>query len=220
MTAVIPHTECQDYELPENVAAPEGFDPDVEAFSDPPIGRHRFVIEGYDVAADHEFRIKGDTYILDQLRPKLRIPAGQPFAGASVMDFLPLPTGAMHQILANKWGQFIKRAGFQLKPGQLKPEGFKLGQIIGREIAADIEQQTDAAGQPKFKANGEPLVGVKFFGYDYPDTVGKQASPGQSAKNKATPAGGAKGGTNGEPATAQTEQAAAAPAKPNENFDL
>ena len=172
MATVYNQDEIGDYELPE-IAAPENFNPDVSGYVDPPVGKHDFVIAGFQIVPDHEFRIKGETYVLDQLRPQLRIEEGE-FAGASIMDFLPLPTGPMHEILANRWGQFVKRCGFSLKPGQLRPDNFKLQQLIKRKVAALVQIKTDQNGQQAIQSNGQPRMEVAFFGYDYPNGTAPQ----------------------------------------------
>lgn len=158
--------QSDSYQLPE-IAAPEGTNPDVVAYMDAPAGDHLMEIYDFDIFADQTFRIKSEQFILDQLRPKMRIVEGRPHAGAGIMDFLPMPNGPMHVTLANRWTQFLKRCGFDIPQGRLAPAGFHPKQLIGRRLLVKVEHSTGSDGELKYKDNRDPRMGVKFFGYGY-----------------------------------------------------
>lgn len=179
---------CDNYTLPD-IDAPEDLNPDARPFEDAPVGSHVMEIHDFEIVADQTFKVKGEQFILDQLRPKMRIIEGQPNAGAGIMDFIPMPTGPMHTMLANRWANFVKRAGFNLPQGKLVPPGFHPKQLIGRRIRVDVEMLTNQDGTPKLKDNGEPRHGVKLFGYDFADAPAPTTTPkpvtttkGKSAK--------------------------------------
>ncbi len=175
--------QCVDYEFnPAAAAAPEGFNADSESYRDAPVGDHLMELVDFEVCPEQDFRIKGDTCVLDQLRPKFRIVDGQPDAGATVMDFLPMPSGPMLTLLANRWGHFLKRLGFTLPAGQLLPAGFKLNDLIGKHCLVSVELATDGNGVPKLKNNGRPRMSVAFFGYGFADAK-RSATTGPSASS-------------------------------------
>lgn len=196
--------DCDNYALPD-IDAPEDLNADARPFEDAPPGSHIMEIHDFEIVADESFKIKGEQFILDQIRPKLRVVEGQPHAGASAMDFLPMPTGPMHTMLANRWANFIKRCGFNLPQGKLVPPGFHPKQLIGRRVRVDLQIQTDADGNAKTKRNGEPLIGVKLFGYDYADSK----APATATATATTP----------KPATA-TAASKAEKAKAAQDFEL
>lgn len=190
-----------------DTTAPEGFDPDTTGAIDPTPGRHRFRIEAwsyekpaYEVKVDHEFKWKGEVYVLNQLQVRFRIPKGQPEAGATIMAFLPMPTPSNPGFggcagLANQWGQFLKSLGFRVPEKLTVPDGFRLEHIDGRECLIDIEHRTDQDGTPRYRDNGRPDLGVALYGFHALDadpkagggTASKPNNNGQSRANKPAP---------------------------------
>lgn len=203
--------DCQNYQLPA-VAAPADLNPNARPYFDAPAGWHLMEIHDFEVVPDKQFRIKGEQFILDELRPKFRVVDGQPHAGGSAMDFLPMPSGPMPTMLANQWAQFIVRCGFSLPPGLLAPAGFTPAQLIGKRVRVWIEHAKDGDGKLKYKPDGEPRFGVKFFGYDYASNHTADAAAAEAPKSAATPA--AKPTPVGAAPRGSTKQASA------QDFDL
>lgn len=217
-TNVRNRNELEGYDF-GNVAPPTGYDSDASGFVDLPPGYHVVEVYDYDVEQNKDYRDENQNVVyLNQLRPKLRAPSGTPFAGATAMDFLALPTpGAqMPKLWANRWANFVRALGFQMPKTALVPEGFQLEDIIGKRCKVQIVQQTDKNDQPKLKADGTPQFGVRLFGYhtlSTPVQLAQLAPAGGAphAPNAAVPAGAAG-------ATAPT--GAPAPAAAVQDFEL
>jgi hypothetical protein len=162
-----------------DTTAPPGFDPDAKAFAQAPLGDHVMTVDTYDIEPQYQYTVKDvGVVILDQLRPRLEIMEG-PHQGASILDFIPLPTdgAAMPAFLANRFANFVRALGFQIPAGRIAPAGFDLDDIMGRRALVSIVQQLDGQKQPKISRNGEPMHGVKLFGYSpVPGTPQQQPS--------------------------------------------
>ena len=196
MTNILEKDQAYSYNFGgEDVAPPADFDPNATGFNDPPVGKHLFEIIDIDVEADHDFG-RSHNYVGDQLRPKFVIPEGQPYAGSTIMDFLPMPTPGreLPAKLANRWGHFIKRLGFALPDGSLIPAELKsqgLKAIMNRRCTATVVIATDQDRQPKTKADGTPQMQIKYFGYDTADaetgTFDQPAASSEPAVKSAPP---------------------------------
>lgn len=193
-------SEITDYQFGETVA-PQGFDPNARGYEDAPIGVHVMEVTDAEIVTGKEFKADGQSYWLNQLKPRLAIAAGQPYAGATAMDFLPMPTPgiAMPAKLANRWANFLHSLGFSMPKDQVVPAGFKLKDIIGKRCKVRIVQQTDSDGTPKFKPDGTPRLGPKYFGY-----YGENE---QVAAEKTTSGAAAKSASSQTAATADTKPA-------------
>ena len=159
-----------DRPFPMATVVPEGTDPDATGYLDPPIGFHLFDVEGGTMHTNHEFRDGQETYYANQFRPKLVIPKGQPHAGCSMMDFLPLPLEGqtVSARLMNRWLNFMRGCGYIVPKGASAPTGFSLvefGRKPSRQVVADIRYDVDQSGNRKLKDDGTPRVKVAFFGY-------------------------------------------------------
>lgn len=190
MSDTLKRDEISNYN-PGAVTAPADFDPNAAAYKPAPPGTHLMEFtDAYEMSsAPKELRDRktGATCSLYQLRPKLRVVAGQPHAGAGIMDFIHLPTQGQTMLTwtANAWGNFMRAFGFPLANNPLWPPGFQLDHLIGKRALVTVEQQLDSDRNPKFKDNGEPLYGVKMFGYE-PPTPGWQPSNGTPAASPPT----------------------------------
>jgi hypothetical protein len=173
---VFDSTQAESYQFGEK-KAPKGFDPDIMGWRDPSVGLHLLRFDDFNVRTSKEFRIKDratgeyQTIVANQLEPRLVCADGDPDAGASVIDFIPLPGNYDLPVrLANQWGQFLKSFGFDLPDGELVPSAdFKLSDMKNRVCVGDIAKQVDADGNIKQKRDGTDRVGVKMFGYSRPD---------------------------------------------------
>jgi hypothetical protein len=175
--------------------APEGFDHDARGYADPSPGWHTFIISDFSIRANKNFNGKDfGTWVGNQLEPRLVIPDGEPEAGASTLDFIPLPTPGqpMPKSLANRWANFLRAFGFQCPPDQLVPQGFRLHNLLNgpRGQCEIIEDEWE--GKKKMKP--------RFFGYRPLGEAaaangngnGKKAGNGKPAAQSATPASAAQ----------------------------
>lgn len=179
--------ETASYDFGDTAAPPEGFDPNATGWTDPPPGIHLMKIDDYKVVCDKDFRWKDETFVLNQIRPQFVIPAGQPNAGAKVIDFLPMPTPGRTWCagLANRWANFLKSLGFDVPATATVPAGFTLPQIMGHTASVTVALQTDRDGNPKLGNSGLQRVEVKFFGYSRPEaSAPSTAGPSQPAPMK------------------------------------
>lgn len=192
----------------DSIVAPDEFDPDRKASFKPSPGWHEMIVKDFTVEINHDTPHKKGNQVLHQLRPFLTVASDQPEAGASLMDFLPMPSKGTVMLphFANQWGNFIKGCGFELPVDQntgkklLVPKGFKMGDLLGKRVRVKIEAKTDREGQPVL-FRGEPDMEVAYFGYlsmsekvptprekkDHADTSKDTGTEGK-AKNKAKPA--------------------------------
>ena len=160
---VVKSSELSNYEFGDPVA-PEGFDPEAKGFTDMPPGWHKFVIpsaeaDGFSIKENHLFKnSKEGDWTGNQIRPNLTIVEGQPFAGATKMDFLPLPTigRPMPKHLANQWANFLRSLGFTVPVDKLIPAGFKLSMIHGRSGWVHIVED---------EYDGKKKIKVAYYGY-------------------------------------------------------
>ncbi len=154
-----------DVKFTKNV--PEEADPDAQGAIDMPLGFHQVEIHDFVVALHHEWTRKHETYICHQLRPKLRIPEGCPFAGARCQDFIPMPMGdqTITTDMMNLWYNFLRAFGFSVIKGDSAPTGFHPKQLIGANAVVEIVNQVDQDGIPKTWPDGRNKTGVRFFGY-------------------------------------------------------
>lgn len=166
--------EIGDYEFDDAaVQAPQGYNPDVSGYENAPVGWNKMVVVDYEIVKNHTWSVKDRStgqsrdYLLNQIRPRLEVAEGQPHAGASCLEFLPLPTPGqnMPTFLANRWGQFLHAMGFTTPEGRLVPQGFKLDQILNRPLMVKVIQQTDGNGNPKRNKQGEIMTGPALFGF-------------------------------------------------------
>lgn len=158
--------DFDEFDVPDIEAGAE-FNPDGGGFRDPTPGPHVFFVKDFALKANNNFRLRGETYILHQIRPVLEVAPGQQQAGATIMDFLPMPTPGqeMPSLYLNQWCNFLRGLGFKFPKGRTKPEGFRLDQIIGRKVMAVVEFKLDADKNRVEKPGGGYAVNVKFFGY-------------------------------------------------------
>lgn len=164
--------ELKSNEIPENLdfgddAPPEGYDPDAKGYEQAPIGEHLMVVADFAMAdSQQEFKYKGQSYWLNQLRPRLEIVAGQPHAGASIRDMLPMPTRGQNwcAFLANRWAKFLTALGYDVSKAVV-PKGFSIHSIIGKRCRVKVELSVDADGQPR-EYRGEVQHRVALFGYE------------------------------------------------------
>lgn len=179
MSDVFDSSQAENYSFGDT-KPPQGFDPDVTGWRDPTPGRHELEVEDFNIRTAKEYRVKDpttkeyQTVVANQLEPRLICCAeDDPDHGASVIDFIPLPTPGvlLPQRLANQWGQFIKSLGFQVSKESIVPPGFQLSQIKGKRCIGDIAIQLDADKRPKKKDDGTYRVGVKMFGYSSIDSA-------------------------------------------------
>lgn len=196
------------YKLDNDVAMP-GFNPDVTAYEDAPPGKHIMEIVEYGIIPDSEVKYKGTVFILDKLQIKQVVCAGQPHAGASVMDWIPMPSGPINDFYANKWANFITKHGFALPPGKIVPAGFHPKQLIGTKALVTIGQGADQSGQPKVKDNGEPQYEVKLFGYDHVGNAPTAATAAAPVTNTKQPPARFANSRQAAPAQQSAGQAAA-----------
>jgi hypothetical protein len=147
--------EAASYSFAQVPPPPADFDPDAKGTRDCPPGEHIMEVQTFAVEINHTFKWKDQAATLNQLRPILVIPDGQPCAGASVMDFLPLPTPGrtMPTGLANRWANFVRSLGFTLAKDSLIPAEFAghpkpLTLLIGRRCIVQVEAQTNSDGTP------------------------------------------------------------------------
>lgn len=180
MSDTIKSDELEAYDF-GSTAAPEGFDPDAAGYEPPPVGEHVFYVEDFEIAENNTFKGKDfGEWVGNQLRPRLTVADGE-HKGASIIDFLPLPTpGApMPKALANRWCNFIRAFGFQPPADAVVPVGFKLHDIKGtRGKAAIIDDTYDGKTRRK----------VRFFGYSPVNGKKNGKSNGQQTKAPAAQA--------------------------------
>ena len=178
---VIKASEIEGYEF-GNAAAPEGFDPEAHGYSDPTPGWHTFEITDFGIRENKSWNGKDfGAWTGNQLEPRLAIPKGQPEAGASVLDFIPMPTQGrpMPKSLANRWANFLTAFGFRPPADSLVPKGFKLHSLIGARGQAEIELD---------EYEGKKKLRPKFFGYKSlgaNGVDGKPANGGSGVKRAA-----------------------------------
>jgi len=160
------------YDFNQSAVAPDDFDPNAKAYVNAPAGDHIMEVDpdpnSYSLETGCECRVKdGPSVVLNKLWVRLRVCEGQPHAGATCLDFVAMPTPRilMPAWYANRWGNFLKALGFVLPAGRLAPPDFNLDQLLGRRALVSLRQQTDNDKQPKFRNDGEPMIGVKLFGY-------------------------------------------------------
>lgn len=196
MTDVFDRNQAASYQFGD-ATAPEGFDPDVKGWRDPTPGEHIVKVVDYQVRTGKETNVRirqgSDermTVVHNQLEPRLQCDDDDTEAGATVIDFIPMPTPGVQlpALLANQWGQFIKSLGFDLPDGKLVPPGFSLENLIGRRCRAMVETQTTRDGETKLKKDGTPRVGIKMFGYSSLDKPARGSKTNASSTKAATPA--------------------------------
>lgn len=178
--------EITGYEFGDAMA-PEGFDPEAAGYSDPTIGWHPFTIDEFWIEENKVFKGKDfDQYVGTQLRVRLKVPQGQPEAGASVLDFIPMPSPGrpMPRALANRWANFIAAFGFRPPTDKLVPAGFKLHSLIGAQGACEIIED---------EYEGKKRLKPKFFGYKPVSEMPTGNGNGKKANGKTN--GGNGGGT-------------------------
>lgn len=167
------------------IEVPEGFDPDARGYTEMPVGIHVVYVADAELFSRKEFneRVGGNpmTYILNQIRPRLCIASG-PHAGATMIDFLPMPTPGLPigRMSANRWANFIGAFGFRAPSGALVPPGFSLRSLLGSAESgpwAQVEVVFDVRnGQPQTRPDGTPQKKVKLFGYSHPATTATTAA--------------------------------------------
>jgi hypothetical protein len=153
---------------------PQGATADASGFLDPPIGYNLYEIADFEIVMKHPHKDSKETYVAAQLRPRLRIPDGQPLAGATIMDFLPMPLAGetVSTRLMNRWLNFLKAAGFVMPNGPIvvaAPPGFSPVHLKGKRLVAKTQYQTDADKQVMMTPEGSPRLQIAFFGY-YPES--------------------------------------------------
>lgn len=124
--------DIQSYDFGDPVA-PEGFNPDTEAYENTPPGWHVFDLIDFKLAENKEFKHKEfGVWVGTQLRPRLRVPEGFEDAGTTQIDFLPFPTPGrqMPTVLANQWANFARAFGIQIPSDRLVPQGFKIHDLL------------------------------------------------------------------------------------------
>jgi len=180
-----------------DVPPPEGFDPNAEGWKDMPAGIHEvglvFGENGTSVHPDTTFRLRDQgEFLLNQLRPKLRIAKG-PHTGATILDFLPMPTPGvvMPSSLANRWANFARAWGDDIAPGAMVPPGFALTESYfgKRTCLIEVGFDLDENKQQKLTKSGTPQMRVKFFGYSRVPTGGhvpSKAAASQAREPAAT----------------------------------
>ena len=163
---VLDSTAMANYNFTGAEAAPADTNPDRQAQRDLPPGDLRLVVKDFKVKPNHQFSWDKRYYVLHQFRPILCGPDGLPYAGASIMDFLPLPTPGQEWCagLAERWINFIRSLGFDVPKGHAVPAGFQLPQVVGRECLATIQYQVQNK-VVKTKDDGSPYTQVKMFSY-------------------------------------------------------
>lgn len=156
-----------------DASPPEGFDRNAEGWKDMPAGTHEvglmFGENGTSVHDNTTFKVRDQgEFLLNQLRPKLRIVKG-PHAGATILDFLPMPTPGvvMPATLANRWANFARSWGDDIAPGAMVPPGFALTEVYfgSRTCLIEVGFDLDENKQQKLTKSGTPQMRVKFFGY-------------------------------------------------------
>lgn len=158
---------------------PEGFDPNASGYRKPPLGEHLMRIDfaASKVVLNKEFKWKDQitqqqqTYVLSQWQPRMLIVDG-PHAGASITDFLPMPTpGQTWPVgLANQWGKHLTGFGFPPPVDKSVPDGFNLKKLDGAMarvtvVAKRKKNQSTGQYEVDIDVDGTPKVEVKMFGY-------------------------------------------------------
>lgn len=206
----------------DDCEVPQGYNPDEAGYRKPPIGQHVMKIDFQNskVILDKEFKWtdqvtkQQQTYVLSQWQVRLVIADG-PHAGASITDFLPMPTPrcAWPAGLANQWANHLKGFGFAPPPNAVVPPGFNIKMLDGAFARVTIvgSRRRNQAGQfePVMDADGTQKVEVKMFGY----------SPLTEPPNKAAAADSPIPSSAGQPVGAGVGSAPAA-AKEDKDFDL
>lgn len=161
----IPAAEIDNYTF-GNDPVPEGYNPDSQGFEDPPVGTHIFELTDFGIVESKEFKGKDFTsWVGNQIRPRLTIPAGQPNAGASILDFLPIPTKdrPMPKALANRWANFVRSLGFQLPSNSLIPPGFSISR--DKNSLLPTPRLRCAVRIEEEEYEGKKKIRVAYFGY-------------------------------------------------------
>lgn len=179
--------------------APEGATPDVRPLSGAVPGTWLFEVGEPEVdIKQKEFKAKDEPSCLAyNMHVRLAALPGQAgiAAGASVMDFMAIPTAGavLPRTHANKWLQFVSACGFRPPTGKLVAPDFQLTHLTKRPVKATVVYKYDRDTHDiQFNQNGEPKVEVKLFGYEAPDgptpcgppavpAAGKAAAPKASA---------------------------------------
>jgi hypothetical protein len=214
---VIKASELDTYDFGDPVA-PEGFDPEARGYSDPSPGWHVFELRDFSIRQNKVYTVKGEQWAGNQLEPRFVIPEGEEEAGASVLDFLPLPGNGMLTMLANRWANFVRGMGIQLPPGKLIPAGFQLSDLLnGNDPAHPTRPFRRVAAEVILdEYEGKKRLKIKLFGYkpmsEYRPTG---APPPASAA-----AGAPKKGTVPAKRTVAPPPAASLPAEPPSFNDL
>lgn len=170
-----------------DTAAPEGADATRTPFESPEPGIHEFEVIDFGVTQDKkEFKWKGAVCNLFQLRPNLQVVGGH----ATIMTFLPMPTPGVVMIkeIAEQWMQFVHALGFDIPPGSMVPNGFKLPDILHKHCKASVVLDLDRDKNQKTDDKGRPRVKIDLFGFMRVDAPGKPSGNGSAAKPAAAPA--------------------------------
>lgn len=176
--------EIDNYDFGDAVA-PDGFDPDAQGYATPTPGVHMFYVADFRITQFKTFNGKDfGQWTGHQLEPRLVIPRGQLEEGASLFDYIPMPTPgtSMPRSLANRWANFLRGLGFRCPPDRLVPAGFKLQDILnGPCCMAECYEDT---------YEGKTRIKVRLFGYSpvdaaQPNRAGNGNGNGPNKANRA-----------------------------------
>jgi len=191
-TEVLTASDVQDAQITFATNIPAGADPAASGAVDAPVGYHIFDITDFEIHPGHEWTRKSETYIAHQLRPQLTIPAGQPFAGARQIDFIPMPAAGqnVHVTMMNQWYNLLKAAGFEPPKGASAPEGFHPKKFIGVRVCCQVVLDVDRDKNVKLRDDGQPRTKIRFFGYHAAARHAELAAgQAKTAQNAAKPNG-------------------------------
>jgi hypothetical protein len=174
--------ECGEYPLGDT-AAPEGADANRMPFESPDPGIHVFEITDFGLTKEKkDFKWKGNACRLYQLRPRLQVVGGN----AAITAFLPCPTKGevMLPEIASQWMQFVTALGFDLPPGSMIPNGFRLPDLLHKRCKASVVLDLDADNNQKLDPKGRARVKIDLFGYMRVDETEKPVSKPTTKKTE------------------------------------
>lgn len=198
-------------------APPAGFDPNAKGYENiEKPGNYVLEVDDFKICPNHPFRYKDEnkveqTWVGHQLRPMLVIPDGSPQAGASIMDFLPIPTkGAapMPPQLANRWANFLRGCGFKVPQSAYIPPGFKIHDILKKRTGVRIEMRDTDKG---------PRASIKYMGYEtVEESLARTTSTAAPVPTTNKPAAASNGGNPAQSRQTQAPKTTPAAVNPDD----